>query len=75
MVFSSVTSQTWFILLMVVLIAIVIMGACFLLYKFINRNNKVEKPSDEQIAKENVSRLVVDIEEEPVKKDEEENKD
>lgn len=62
----------WVILLFLIAIALVIMGGTYLLYRFLNRNNKKEKPSDEQIAEENISRFVVDVEEESTDKEEKE---
>lgn len=62
----------WVILLFVVAIALIIMGGTYLLYRFLNRNKKVEKPSDEQIAEENISRFVVDVIEESTDNEEKE---
>lgn len=59
--FDWINENNWAILLIIIVIAVCIGAIAYLIHRFINKNKKEEKPSDEQIAEETMDRYLVDV--------------
>lgn len=70
---DGITSQSWFILLMLLLGFGVIVFAVIMVRRYSKHFKSLEKPkSDKEIAEEEVNRLLVDVEDEKTKEEMEE---
>lgn len=59
---SEIYNEPWFILIAIIVLFALIGGISFLIYKLLNRNKKDEKPTEEEIAEETMSRYLEDVE-------------
>ena len=59
--FDWINENNWAILLIIIVLAVCIGAIFYLIHRFINKNKKEEKPSDEQIAEETMDRYLVDV--------------
>lgn len=57
-----ISNNNWVILLIIVVFVGLIGGISYLIYRILNKNKGNEKPTDEEIAKENIDRFLEDIE-------------
>lgn len=60
-IYADLMSNPIIIILIILVIAAAIGGASFLLYKFLNKNKKDEKPTEDQIAQETMDRYLEDV--------------
>ncbi len=65
--FDWINENNWAILLIIIVIAVCIGAIAYLIHRFINKNKKEEKPSDEQIAEETMDRYLVDVDDDTQK--------
>ena len=65
--FDWLNENNWAILLIIIVIAVCIGAIAYLIHRYINKNKKEEKPSDEEIAKETMDRFLVDVDDEKQK--------
>ena len=59
---GEIYNEPWFILIAIIVLFALIGGISFLIYKLLNRNKKDEKPTEEEIAEETMSRYLEDVE-------------
>lgn len=68
-VLASIINQPWFILILIIIIFGLIAAGVFLFRKYFLHKGKEEKPSDEEIAEEELNRYLVDVDDENQQKE------
>jgi len=60
--------NSWIWLVVIILAAAVVGGIAFLIHKVLNKNNPEVKPTEEEIAKENLDSILETVDDEETKK-------